>query len=393
MKKILFCAVIFISIAGSCQGNKTTEKKMTEEEKQKQFIEDEKDRIKPSETWPTNVNENGDYYYMTSICSFPNNLSEDAGSHFITSKEAVGFGQMGNGAWAQINGDLGSNNYHSIPTKLIAQWFSIAENKYYRGEFDLPTEIIKKHFDQMWPVSNSNNIFYQSSKFERFAYLVVGVTPKGGVVLWMHGTNGTNIEIGYFKAKEVSIDWDVMAKYMRTGPNSTREKFVANMQYLIKAPIQYGKAEEYRELYTWKPKIEYKIIDEKIERPKNFITCYRLKLYNNVQEQLYYDNKSRNDFKLRALPKILQFNWISRKGVELSCEIKFDDEHIFSAFKKLSEKNNENVEIILKLDKDDELFAVILKTNTKQIGLEPKSVEIWKLNEMFQGSKPIKEED
>lgn len=61
---------------------------------------------RPNEIWPTNKDENGDYYYKTSICSFPGYFSENAVPILYYLREC---GFSNNGKWSlATNYRLGS---------------------------------------------------------------------------------------------------------------------------------------------------------------------------------------------------------------------------------------------------------------------------------------------
>ena len=178
-------------------------KDMNEEERAKI---DQEILNRPNEIWPTNKDQNGDYYYNVNMGTMPGYLAEDAGSHFVTDKESVSIPAMLLGeSWGEGTGSYVLNDeYHPLPKKLYVAWFSASEDKFYEGLFDMPYEKIKEEFDKMWTTLAPNTITAVASKFERFTEIIVGVAPKGDVVVWLSSLS-QQIEIGRYKAKETKI--------------------------------------------------------------------------------------------------------------------------------------------------------------------------------------------
>ncbi|WP_394698309.1 DUF2931 family protein [Labilibaculum manganireducens] len=61
---------------------------------------------------------------------------------------------------------------HFVPNKLTLGWFSHAEDKFYKGEFDLPADTMEVLFKQ--------GFTSQKGIHSRYNYLIVNVYPKGG---------------------------------------------------------------------------------------------------------------------------------------------------------------------------------------------------------------------
>lgn len=360
---------------------------MTEEEQEKATFDRENTR--PNDIWPTNKNEYG-YYYAAGGCSFPNNYAENAGSHFITDKGGVGFMQLSNNCWGETTTEGGS--HHPIPHAFVAQWFAVAENKFYKGTFKLPKETIQNYFEEMWLTSNAHSLKYEPDRYERFTDIIMGFAPKGVVVVWISSNRGTVLEIGRWKAEEIQVDWKDFSKYMHMGPGTSREQFIALSAEDIKGSVPYGKADEYRVKYNWKTKIEYPFCDKNTEKRKNFVLFYDLFMYNGEVESLYFEYNNKNIFKERGVPKKISFSWKSRKGIEFNCEVTFEEENIYKAYKLLTKTKEEELELILKLDNDDEVYSVVLRNKNNEIVLSPKKVEEWKTHEMHLGGKPLIEE-
>jgi len=361
---------------------------MTEEEQEKATFNRENTR--PNDIWPTNKNEYG-YYYATGGCSFPNNYAENAGSHFITDKGGVGFMQISNNSWGSATTDGGS--HHPIPHAFVAQWFAVAENKFYKGTFKLPKDTIQNYFEKIWLTYNPFSLKYEPDRYERFTDIIMGFAPKGVVVVWIQSSGGSVIEIGRWQAEEIQVDWKDFSKYMHMGPGTSREQFVALSAGDIKGSVPYGKADEYRVKYNWKPKIGYPFRDKNTEKRKNFVLSYDLFMYNGEAESLYFEYNNKNIIKERGVPKRIMLVWKSQKGVELVCEAVFKEEDIYKAYQSLSKTKGEELELVLKLDNDDEIYSVVLSNKNTEVVLRTSEFEQWKLNELRLGGKPLIEEE
>ncbi len=336
MKNYFIILLLAIVQLNSCQDKKY--KDMNEEEKAKI---DQEILNRPNEIWPTNKDENGDYYYKTSICSFPGYFSENAGSHFVTDKEDVGFLTMENGVWPQTTSSVLNDEYHPLPKKLYVAWFSISEDKFYEGLFELPYDKIKEEFDKMW-LDYPNNSLYAADKYDRFRDIIVGVAPKGYVVIWLSSLS-QQMQIGQFQAKETTkITWENFAGMNGIAPEQTRERYVRMYREMEKIPssIPFGKLEQYQKKYIWKPKIEYEatVSGEKILPLK-----YRLQYYSGDLEYIYELYENKNLPKLRFVPQMVSFEFnIGSKG--FSGGFNIDEEDIYKAFNLLA-KDNDNTSL------------------------------------------------
>ena len=352
----------------SCQDKKY--KDMNEEEKAKI---DQEILNRPNEIWPTNKDENDDYYYKTSICSFPGYFSENAGSHFVTDKESVGFLKMENGVWPQTTGSVLNDEHHPIPKKLYVAWFSISEDKFYEGLFELHYDKIKEEFDKMW-LAYPNKSLYAASKYNRFTDIIVGVAPKGYVIVWLSSLS-QQIQIGRFQAKETkAITWGRFAGMNGIAPEQTRERYVRMYREMEKMPssIPFGKLEQYQKKYTWKPKIVY---ETSVSGEKILPLKYRIQYYSGDLEYIYELYEKKNLPLSRFVPKeiIFEFN-IGSKAFGGGFDI--DEEDIYKAFNLLAKDNETDLELVVKLDKDEEISKIVLRNKTNEYVLKCTDVQI-----------------
>ncbi len=65
-----------------------------------------------------------------------------------------------------------------LPSKLHLSWYSIRENLHYKGVFDLPKKVIKKHFKKGYLD------YWKERRLHNFQF-VIGLAPEGKVVVWL----------------------------------------------------------------------------------------------------------------------------------------------------------------------------------------------------------------
>lgn len=360
-RKYILLLILLILQIEACQNTKKTSD--TE-----QIELDKEEYNRPNEIWPSNKNENGDYYYSVSLNSFPGYLSENAGSHFTAGKEDLQFLTMENNNWTITTGAVLNNEYHPIPNRLNVQWFSISENKFYKGIFKLPAEQLKQYFDKIWLTYGSGMANYEAAKYERFNDLIVGVTPGGGVIVWIKSMS-QQVELEYFQAKETEVDWDDFAAMNNFGAGSTRYRYVKSYQPDLTFPIPFGKAEKYRSKYLWKCALE--------ANPDMMVSGYELALFNAENQFLYREYKNgTNDLQARAVPKTISF-LVQNKKKSYNFEITFNKEDIFKAFQTIFAEKNKEATLILKLDQDNDVAKIMLRGNHQEYVLNSSKVEIF----------------
>ena len=79
-------------------------------------------------------------------------------------------------------GDNGMNMSRSniIPTGFRVTYFSYMENKFYTGDFALPSDRISRLFRE-------GMIDYLTKEYDMYISMIVGLAPGGVLVVWMQG--------------------------------------------------------------------------------------------------------------------------------------------------------------------------------------------------------------
>ena len=353
----LLIILIFALQLVSCQKN--NDKMSNKEEESNGKMIDE-----PTGIWPTNRDKNGDYYYTTSLNSFPGYITQDAGSHFITSKEEVGFLVMENGGgWPYVTGWGRNDEYHPIPEKLYVAWYSPHEDKFYQGTFVMPSDKIKKELDKMWRAYPTKSL-YTADHFDRYKDLIVGVVPGGGVVVWLSSLSQT-IEIGRYKAAVTDkITWKDFARMNGMASDNTKENYLKYTEKGI-SPLPFNILEKYERRYNWKIKIEDKETKQVIQ-PLKFNTYF----YNGEEEMQYALYKEEYGIASRPVPKKIIFRFKVDENIVYGTGFTFNEDDIFKAFDVVGVNKDKAIELVIQLDKDLELKKVMVKSEDKQYILD-----------------------
>ncbi|AYN05688.1 DUF2931 family protein [Flavobacterium sp. 140616W15] len=283
------------------------------------------------------------------------------------------FSQMGGFSNTGWGGGVGDNSIKAtLPENLDMTWLSYIDNKFYTGEWKLPTEKIQQLFDEGFHSRPDSD-----SERDNYSIIKIGLAPKGMVVVWVMGA-GHQVEVARFQAHETIIDPKLISedeRYMfRNGYSQHRleNNFVISKdireqieQYGYPLPEVY---EEYREKFNWKPKV---ILPEGSK-----ITSMYIKMCNGEMEDPY---DLPIDQKNRAIPFSFQIFWsvgsgkqerefVSRiaftndkeywakylEGGENEIPVDFDKNKIRKLFKEDLDKNK-IIEMVIKINPNVEI--------------------------------------
>ena len=229
---------------------------------------------------------------------------------------------------------------------------------------------IKEEFDKMWSTYASYNTQTVALKYERFRDIIVGVAPKGDIVVWLSG-GLQSIQIGKYKAKETTaISWEDFAGMSGMAKGNTKENYLRYTPE-SKKPIPFGKLEQYEQKYTWKPKIE-------TEKPVEAI-LYEMEMYNGESERIYHEYKGDNPYEKRAVPKLCSFIWQKKPNSSYEINIYFKEDDVYKAFEALGKEDN-SLDLILDLDNESELNKIYLSNGKEKYVLDPEKIKYYPSN-------------
>lgn len=248
-----------------------------------------------------------------------------------------------NTGWGNQGGTMSvSTEQMEIPHTLEFTWLSLVEKKFYTGKWKLDKEKITALFEEGF-------MNYDTHKRATYDTFIIGLAPKGRVVLWA-GAAGITKEVGVFQAHDTII---------------TKEKAYENAQYMLKEGYQerrlqsdflfkpeiqekiakYGRPDPavydlYRERYNWRPVI---LLPE-----GGAWKSSTLHFLNGELETLQGNEVLKNDFQSRAIPSYFVAFWKNQTTDSYGVWADpFDEQEILNAFKKLG--NKENIELIFKV--------------------------------------------
>jgi hypothetical protein len=266
-------------------------------------------------------------------------------------------------------GDNGMNMSRSgiIPTGFKVTYFAYMENKFYTGDFALPSDTIRSLFKE-------GIIDYLTKKYDTYDAMIVGMAPGGVLVVWMQGFD-KQVEIGRYQATETNMEWESFIP--RTG--RTRDEFVtfiiddtplakANFQ---KNGLMLGLWDTYRIKYSWRPKFEFP------EGSK--VEGFELRMYNGEYNFIWGDRLTKNDYEKRAITKSMDLLWADEKGQDFGADIYFDEKEIFDAYNLIYRDNKEqDAELVVKYNDTRTSLEFYLRSKSEEIELEKTKVKIYK---------------
>ena len=279
-------------------------------------------------------------------------------SHHGTTSGTEGWGSLGAGM---------SSRAKALPERLNVIWLSYGEDTFYsidcEVDYDKMLHLFKEGVD--WKDASGD------IRHETYNKIIVGYAPGGVVVIWIYG-QGTQVEIGRYQGKKTvisdeeirSLDYPDKVLFEQ----AYRDKKMKNpgiiplkVQEVNKnKPIPYGLWDTYREKYSWKPTF---IIQENGE-----VGDFQFTGFNGEREDLFHERLINVDFKKRAIPKSLAFDWKDKNKQEYSGYIVFDEKLIFDAFEELYKDDKEaQAELEFRTSIPNDFVTVRLKGNNKDI--------------------------
>lgn len=266
-------------------------------------------------------------------------------------------------------GDNGMNMSRGsiIPTNFRITYFSFLENKFYSGDFKLPSDRIHSLFKEGF-------IDYMTKKQETYDAMIVGMAPGGVLVVWMQGFD-KQVEIGRYQATETTMDWLVF-----NGENgSEREEYVAGiiedspgtLENFKMNGLMLGLWDTYRIKYNWRPKFEFP------EGSK--VEGIDLKMYNGEAFFLWGEELEKNAFEPRAITWRSELLWADETGQKYGADIDFDEAEIFEAYKLIyRDDKDQNAELVVKYNDTRTSLEFYLRSKSEEIELEKTKVKMFK---------------
>lgn len=317
-------------------------------------------------------------YQYDSGVGTPKYLDIDTYRQTFYSKEdemipIYGMGVHLGGLWGGGSNFVIDEEPKPVPEILKIGYYSYVENKFFEGEFILPSDKIEKYLQER------KNIFETDVVNPKYNYFSIGVTLQGMIVLWIKGTED-QIEIGRFYANEVfyknysdifdderSQD-EVYKGWFKNFDNDLKKKIVSNN-------LPYDLWETYREKYN----LSYNTSKE--------LVWFQIQMINMEKETYYGDSINKCVLqKERAIPYNLWFKWkdngqlyeariilakdekyyraIYKAESTLTFPEDYREEEVFAIFQKIDKSIP--VELFIKINQDNTHVLVYIRQDNKE---------------------------
>ena len=294
------------------------------------------------------------------------------------------WGHSGNG-WA--------SEPKPAPDHLSINWYSPTEMKIYEGEFELPQKRIYDLFKEgymAFGVPNDTKDGKETLYWETYNTLLVGIAPKGMVVVWIAGSD-KKVELGRFQAHELSKkDANELYKKVFKLSDGMHEKVTEKelLKYdvspevialALNGTISCKQWDDYRLRYNWKV-----VFNQPLQ-----IYDYSMRYFNseinggpppNIKQEEY--NKIILEPSSKVVPREIDLNVTTQDGKDYVIRLDILDElETIKAFKDLEIASpKEEISIFIDINKDFNEFKVILKNSKKQILLEKATLKLFTID-------------
>jgi hypothetical protein len=264
-----------------------------------------------------------------------------------------------------------------IPHKLSITFFSYTENKFYQGDFDLPYDEILTLFQEGYYSTKAQGV-------TRYDTIVAGVSPSGGVAVWLNGLN-RNTQVFYGKAKEVDLDWSLVTV---TADEIPREKFIKDLlegdipkeafEKLQQNGVPLDLWDNYQHRYHW----QLNLLTEN-RAPK---LVEEISYVNGEVDYFFYPLSEDIAKQTRAVPKFLYYSWKTPEGKPLDLHYTFDVDEITAVFKDFEAKKPTTADepILLSLylweNKDGRRWGVAVQRGDEETVLKKVKLKQYRSN-------------
>lgn len=247
-----------------------------------------------------------------------------------------------------------------LPVKIMINWFSYVEDKFFEGHFDLPAAQLEQAFKQ-------GLVDPDTGERTNYNYIITGMAPRGNVSVWIAGS-GMVKEVARFQAKEVQLDWS----YVSNNSTMQRKDYI---QMMLKDTLDektYNNIQQYGLNSTrWNRYPEQ--FDWKLELTGIKVSTMWLTLKNGEREY-FSATKVKLEHKKRAAPGEIRLEWISA-GQGYSAEIKFNEDEIYSGFDQLFKGNlEESIKLLIEIN--PVLFKINLNLQDAEVNLKLEKAEV-----------------
>jgi len=255
-----------------------------------------------------------------------------------------------------------------FPVKIYILWFSYRENKFFECEADLPETEIKNIMETGF----SEPLSVNKVKADK---IIVGLAPGGDVILWAAAA-GVVVEMVAFKALEVKYKWRQFLNNNSLSRNDYVEMILKEklgeieFKKSLQVAVPAGKWASFREKFCWTPRVV--VLSDNIR--------LWVKKFNG--ERIYYNTKdlsSLNEKEETALPEEINISYVNFEGKHFELMLRFKEEIIFKAFKKMASISpKETLRIVIEINDAAHQVLVFLANEVSYIVISPSEINKFK---------------
>ncbi|MGS2760949.1 DUF2931 family protein [Sinomicrobium sp. M5D2P9] len=311
------------------------------------------------------------YEWLPSVCAPKDYPAEIVNGYFNFSDGTslyIPDGRLLHNGWGNPGAmHVTGEDLKPVPESMDIVWVSYPEKQFYTGHFALP----RKEMEALFKEGFTDHL----KKQRTYGRISVGVAPGGMVVVWLLG-GGKTVEVGHFKAEKTQVSKEAWMPNAELSVDELLEnRYIRNVSDEIKnQPLPFDLWGTYREQYTWYPQMEF----QNEETLENMLVRY----YNGEGFYTHGSNPEIATDEKRALPKDIQLEWIGKNEQKYGAKVSFEEEEIFTRYKKVFKENKEDkATLVIHVKEDNTKIQLSLKGRQEEIPITKAEIKVYPVSE------------
>ena len=291
-----------------------------------------------------------------------------------------------------------STSMEELPQNVDMVWLSYKEDCFYRLktaiDYEKIVKLFREGFDERVPNGEVRHKTYDT--------IVVGIAPRGVVVLWVGSGYFPIKEIGRYQADKIELrEPEGLDNHQRLIFDKEYAKRLLTNNTIIpedfreankNKPIPFGLWDSYRDhQYQWYPTFEI---------PNGRIGDVDYQYWNGEADTFFFTDfialEGQKDVfppqelyhNIRKLPlyKEIRFTYKAEDGIKYGVGLQFDWEDILKAYKKVFGEHPKEVKAHLDIQinrTNDYLKVCLVGDNGKEAFIEPKLIDIGEADQKY----------
>lgn len=245
-----------------------------------------------------------------------------------------------------------------IPSYLDMIWLSLAENKFYSIEEELPTNILEKLFQEKNKVSGES----------LYNYIIVGMAPHGYIALWTHGDYKAKL-VAWMKAEETDVEMEDFCPSTRLSRNEYVDMMLKSVPEAIEnleknGPPPRDLFDRYMQQFNYRYVVEFGHWYEDKKEWKDYEEDEIKPEFDYIEEALYDGTHDKlhdgglMDYHPAGKPKKLALQYHIKKS-QYSAFFWMDDLKIRAAFENFYREYPEaKMDFIFNIDPEKNIYQI-----------------------------------